>query len=171
MKLAKKRHILPVILSGLLLLGGCAALSLKAPSVTLADIKVLEAGLFEQRFGFKLRVQNPNDKEIAISGMSFMVEINGKPFARGVSNQGVTVPRLEERILEVTAVSNLYSILSQIHELLYGNSKGFSYRIKGRLFTEAYGELEFDESGSLAPPPPGAKKEEITALTPHYPAA
>jgi len=159
------------MISALLLLGGCAALSLKAPSVTLADIKVLKAGLFEQRFDFKLRVQNPNDKEIAITGMSFAVEINDKPFARGVSNKGVTVPRLEERILEVTAVSNLYSILSQIHELLYGNSKGFSYRIKGRLFTEAYGELDFDESGSLAPPTPGAKKEEITALAAPYPAA
>jgi len=150
----RKKPILLVFLTACLALGGCAGLFLKTPSVTLADVKIIEAGLLEQRFVFKLRVLNPNDREIDMTGLSFVVEINGKPFAKGVNNKPLTVPRLEERVLEVTAVSNLYGILAQVRELISGESKGLSYRIKGRLFTDSFGEIPFDEGGKLELPKP-----------------
>jgi LEA14-like dessication related protein len=164
MKIMKKSSALPVMLSCFLLLGGCAALFLQTPSVTVAGIDVVDAGLFEQRFAFKLRVQNPNDTKIVITGLSFALEINGKPFAKGVSNKGLTIDRLSEGVLEVTAVSNLYGLLTQIKELIDGKNKGLSYRIKGRLLTEAYGDLNFDESGKLEPPQPDTGREKRTGI-------
>jgi LEA14-like dessication related protein len=144
-----RKLIILTFLFALLILEGCAGLTLKSPSVTLADVKVIEAGLFEQRFAFKLRIQNPNNMEIAITGLSFDVEINGKPFAKGVSNRPVAIPGLGEKILEVTAVSDLYSLLNQAKEFIYGKNKTLSYRIKGRLLTDLVGELNFDEGGKL----------------------
>jgi LEA14-like dessication related protein len=159
---ARRKPIILVFLMASLVLGGCAGLFLKAPSVTLADIKIIDVGLLEQRFAFKLRIQNPNDREIAVTGLSFVVEINEKPFAKGVSNKPVTIPRLEEQILEVTAVSSLFGILGQVKEFLSGEKKTLTYRVKGRLLTDSFGDLDFDESGKLELPTPDALKPEQT---------
>ncbi|MBU2053782.1 MAG: LEA type 2 family protein [Proteobacteria bacterium] len=145
----KKNLYIAATLSVVLLLAGCAGMMLQSPSVTLAGMEVLEATLFEQRFAFKLRVQNPNAMEIPITGLSFSVELNNQPFAKGVSDKPVTVPPLGEAVLEVTAVSGLGGILRQIKELRHPNRDSVSYRIKGRLMTGSFGSLDFDENGRL----------------------
>jgi LEA14-like dessication related protein len=137
-----------------LFLGGCAGFMPRPPSVTLAGMQVIEANLFEQRFAFQLRIQNPNDMEIPITGLNFEVELNGQSFAKGVSDKPVTVPRLGEAILEVKAVSSLAGLLRQIDEALRGNRDGVTYRIRGRLFTGAFGNFDFDEGGRLEMPAP-----------------
>jgi LEA14-like dessication related protein len=144
-----RRFILAAVLSFVLLQAGCAGLKIQSPSVTLAGMELIEAGLFEQRFAFKLRVQNPNDSEISITGLSFSVEINGQPFAKGVSDKPATVPRFGEAVLEVAAVSNLTGILRQVNELRRTNREEISYRIRGRLTTGSFAFLSFDESGKL----------------------
>ena len=76
------------------LLTGCAALqdSLEAPHVTLTDLRMLDMTLFEQRYGLKIRVQNPNPVELPITGMNFRLDVNDSELGRGVSDQPVTVP-------------------------------------------------------------------------------
>jgi len=146
------------ILTVALLVIGCAGLKLQAPSVTVADLQVVEASLLAQRFVFKLRVQNPNDREIPVKGMSFEVTINDEPFARGVSNKTATLPRLSETIMEVAAVSDLSAILRQIGALRRDGKNSVSYRIRGRLFTGLLVDLNFENSGVLDfPVPPGEK--------------
>jgi LEA14-like dessication related protein len=146
------------ILAAALLVIGCAGLKLQAPSVTVADLQVVEASLLAQRFVFKLRVQNPNDREIPVKGMSFEVTINDEPFARGVSNKTATLPRLSETIMEVAAVSDLSAILRQIGALRRDGKNSVSYRIRGRLFTGLLVDLNFENSGVLDfPVPPGEK--------------
>ncbi len=156
-----KPCVLSVLLAVMILMG-CAGLIIQTPTVSLADIRIVEVGLLEQRFAFKLRIQNPNNMELAITGLSFAVEINGRPFAQGVSSKTVTIPPLEERLLEVTAVSNLAGMLGQVQEFLYGRNKALTWRVKGRLLTDSYGTLNFDASGKLAPPRPGPEKESLT---------
>jgi len=146
------------ILTAALLVIGCAGLRLQAPSVTVADLQVVEASLLEQRFVFKLRVQNPNDREIPVQGMSFEVTINDELFARGVSNKTATLPRLSETMMEVDAVSDLSAILRQIGALRRDGKSSASYRIRGRLFTGLLVDLNFENSGVLDfPVPPGDK--------------
>ncbi|MHB8092658.1 MAG: LEA/WHy family protein [Syntrophales bacterium] len=146
------------ILAAALLVIGCAGLKLQAPSVTVADLQVVEASLLEQRFVFKLRVQNPNDRDIPVKGMSFEVTINDEPFAKGVSNKTATLPRLSETMMEVAAVSDLSAILRQIGALRRDGKSSVSYRIRGRLFTGLLVDLNFENSGVLDfPVPPGEK--------------
>ena len=145
----KRRIIVAVILSAVLLLGACAGMDVQPPSVTLAGIDVIEAGLFEQRLALKLWVLNPNNVDIPISGLSFEVELNGEPFAKGVSNKPVTVPRLGEAVLNVTAVTGFAGLIRQIQGLSRGNIDVLSYRIKGRLMTGFSYDMNFDERGKL----------------------
>ena len=75
-------------------LGGCASIPTHKPippEVNLVGLRVVELGLFEQRYELQLRVQNPNSFVLPISGMSYSPELNGEEFARGVSRGKVSL--------------------------------------------------------------------------------
>jgi LEA14-like dessication related protein len=151
----KRRALIATALLAVLLLGGCTGMGLKPPAVSVAGIEVIEAGLFEQRLAIKLRVVNPNNVEIPIGGLSFEVELNGEPFATGVSDKAIKVPRMGEAMLNVTAVTGLAGIVRQIEILTRGNVDAITYRIKGRLMTGPSIGLNFDEKGRLEMPKAG----------------
>ncbi len=128
------RPALIALLAGLALAAGCAALQpVQAPSVHLADMRLLDATLFEQRYRLKLRVQNPNDFDLPIEALSYEMELNGAPFAKGTSTQGVTVPRYGSALLEVEGFSTLTDVLRQLFALRPGEGPGVRYRLSGRL--------------------------------------
>lgn len=149
MTVPNRRRVLTA--AAALALAGCASLPLnmQPPEVSVSDLRLLDVGLFEQRFGLSLRVLNPNDAEIPIDGLSFTVELNGKPFAKGVSNQAVTVPRLSEAMLEVEAVSSLTGLLRQFGAMAKGQER-IDYRIHGTLYTgRLFGGVPFDQKGEV----------------------
>jgi LEA14-like dessication related protein len=127
-------------------------------SVTIADITPLEMTVLEQRYAVKVRPLNPNDAEVGFDGVVFDLEINGKPFAKGVSSQGGVVPRFGEALIDLQVVSGLQNILLQILELQKGDRTGFSYRVKGSLrSTGGLGSIPFDTQGEFAFPTGGGK--------------
>ena len=137
---------------GLTALGGCAGLRLgmQKPEVTVANIRLLDGNLLEQRFLLTLRVMNPNTSEIAIEGLTFKVDLNGQPFAKGVGNQPVVIPRLGEAMVEVTATTGLGGLLRQL-KAFKGREK-VDYRISGRLVTGNFGGIDFDQTGEVELP-------------------
>ena len=137
---------------GLTALGGCAGLRLgmQKPEVTVANIRLLDGNLLEQRFLLTLRVMNPNTSEIAIEGLTFKVDLNGQPFAKGVGNQPVVIPRLGEAMVDVTATTGLGGLLRQL-KAFKGREK-VDYRISGRLVTGSFGGIDFDQTGEVELP-------------------
>lgn len=137
-------------------LAGCASLAglREKPTVTLAGIDVVEIGLFEQRFALRLRVQNPNDVELPINGLSFDVALNGQAFAHGVSDAAVTVPRYGEATLNVQATSSLGSVWRQLREMEKGGREKLTYRVSGTLALAGLGRVPFEHQGDIAPPTP-----------------
>lgn len=137
-------------------LAGCAGIGgiPSGPEVSLADIGIAEVGLIEQRYSLKLRVLNPSDREISIDGISVVLEINGKTFARGVGNEILTVPRFGDAVMEVMAVSNIAGIFRQITDLAKSEREVIAYRLSGRLHGPAFGGLPFDHTGEIALPKP-----------------
>ena len=148
----RRLAVLAVAMLGLTALGGCAGLQLgmKKPEVTVANIRLLDVNLLEQRFLLTLRVMNPNTSEIAIEGLTFKVDLNGQPFAKGVGNQPVVVPRLGEAMVEVTATTGLGGLLRQL-KAFKGREK-VDYRISGRLVTGNFGGIDFDQTGEVELP-------------------
>lgn len=133
-----------------LALAACAGLIMQKPEVSLAGVELIDFGLFEQRFGLKLRIQNPNDAPLTIHGLTYEVEVNGRTFAKGVSDQGVTVPRFGEAVLQVSAVSTIGSLLRQLGRLQ--EREGLAYRLTGRVHTGALGSLPFEHTGQVRLP-------------------
>jgi LEA14-like dessication related protein len=134
------------------LLAACASIPREALQVSLADISIVEAGLIEQRYGFKLRFMNAGETELVIDGLAYELEINGFSFARGVSDKAVVIPRFGERVVEVTAVGNLAGILRQVAEIQSGGLR-VEYRLLGRAGSRSsLGGFPFDARGRLALP-------------------
>ncbi|SDY86721.1 LEA type 2 family protein [Nitrosomonas sp. Nm33] len=153
-----KRFGLMLFLGMTALVVGCTQLGgiKQNPSISLADIELVELGLLEQRFNLKLRIQNPNDIALRINGMTFDVELNGVDFAKGLSDQVVTVPRLGEKVMEVKATSTLGTLWKQLGELEKSSREKVEYRLSGRLFLEGLGSVPFERKGDVFTPFNGA---------------
>jgi LEA14-like dessication related protein len=135
-----------------LLLAGCAGLSgpLEPPNVSLVDLRVLDVGLFEQRYGLTLRLQNPNPVEMPIAGMDYRVSLNDIDFGRGVSQQTATVPAYGESVVEVVVVSNLFNLVQRVQDLQQGRGQGLRIAIEGGVsLADRAGELPFRIQGDL----------------------
>jgi LEA14-like dessication related protein len=149
-----KQRIFMVIRTFLLmfLLSGCAHLLATAdnPRVNIASLKPKEMKLFEQIFVTELRVMNPGDKELVINGLAFNLEVNGQPFARGVSNESFTVGPFASHVVQVEAVTTLASLLRQIVQAQKEESSGFTYHLKGYFHSGSSAvRIPFDEMGEF----------------------
>jgi len=134
------------------LLAGCAHLLGTAdnPRVNIASLTPKDMKLFEQIFVMELRVMNPGDKELVINGLAFNLEVNGQPFARGVSNESFTVGPFASHVVQVEAVTNLASLLRQIVQAQKGEFSGFTYHLKGYFHSGSSAfRVPFDEEGEF----------------------
>lgn len=78
--------IVLVLLLGLAACGGLPANAVP-PRVSVAEVDLRSLGVIEQRFDVGLRVANPNDFGLVIEALDFELEVNGRPFARGLSRE------------------------------------------------------------------------------------
>jgi LEA14-like dessication related protein len=128
---------------------GCASLrayDYEPPEVHLVDLRPIQGGLFEQRVRLDLRVVNPNDRELAARGLDLELELNQRPFARGVSRERFQVPALGEARVSVEASTSTIDLLQQVVGL--GQPRSFDYRLHGRMFVDGASDgLAFDQTG------------------------
>ncbi|CAE6752126.1 LEA type 2 family protein [Paraburkholderia haematera] len=97
-----------------LTLNGCAGLFGGDPlRVNVAGIEPVDGQGLEMRFNVKLRVQNPNESAVNFDGVSLDLELNGKPFASGVSDQSGTVPRFGETVVNVPLTVPAFAAVRQ----------------------------------------------------------
>lgn len=141
------------LLVGLLFnLHGCRsplADPLDPPEVGLVSVAPADGGAFEQRVRVVLRLTNPNNEALEIEGLRFQLELNDRPFTRGVSNEPVSLPRLGEATIEVTATTTLIDWMRQLGALSEQRELDFPYAIEGRIFLATGGGLDFSRSGQL----------------------
>jgi LEA14-like dessication related protein len=136
------------------LMAGCAGLGkpLETPRISLANIQMLEASGMESAFLVQLRVQNPNEVDLDIRGVDCDVEINGKPFAYGMSNTPVRIPAFGSDTVPVKVYA---SVIDMVRGLL--NLQGredLSYRVKGRVHMSGGAflpaSLPFESQGTIS---------------------
>jgi hypothetical protein len=84
--------------------------------------------------------------------MKFLIEVNGKAFARGVTNQPVMIPRLGEAMVQVQAISDLPAVMNQINDMTRLGYQGLDYKLSGTVFSGEW-RYPFEYSGTIAPLP------------------
>jgi LEA14-like dessication related protein len=117
--------------SAALLLVGCA--SVEPPSVTLSSLRMQQSTLTEQRFLTTLRIQNPNDFDLAVEGLSFDLVVNDQPFAKGVGKSNTVIPAFGSGVVQAEAVTTLSGFVRQFQTLARAGGPKLSYRLTGKL--------------------------------------
>ena len=143
---------LTVSFLALCVLSGCSTLTggLAAPEVTLIDLRPLPSGNLEQRFEIQLRVLNPNDVALSSDGVDLELNLNGKRFARALSAESFSVPRLSDGTVTLVATTHLLDLFRQAVAL--PESGGLDYELRGKLFlADSARSLRFRREGSLVP--------------------
>jgi LEA14-like dessication related protein len=113
-------------------LAGCAGLGrdVTPPDVYLVNLRPVSLGLFEQRLALDLRVQNPNDFALRLDGLRFDLDLDGVPFARGVSDRDICVPALGEGVVPVTVSAATADVVDRALELARGGA--LPYELSGQ---------------------------------------
>jgi LEA14-like dessication related protein len=131
---------LPLFVSLLLLLAGCATLGTEtAPKVTLMNLLPKEMGMLAQQYELELEILNRSPEPLALRGMSFALEINGRSFADGVSGQAVQIPGLSSGRVKAEVSSSLFGVLRQLQEFSKDGRLRLEYRLAGTLYPEGGG--------------------------------
>jgi LEA14-like dessication related protein len=121
------------IYMALLAIGGCAGVGkqLDPPRISLANIRVQEVTGLETAFQIQLRVFNANDVDLKVKGIKVELEINGQPFATGVSNTPAEIPSFGTELVTVTVYSSVIKMIKSVYGLK--ESEELKYRLSGKL--------------------------------------
>lgn len=136
-----------VLVLALLFFSGCATRWQK-PEVSLVDVEPAGGTLFEQRLKLRLRVRNPNDRDIPVERLHFQLVVAEKRFASGQSASPVLIPRQGEAVVDVEASLQLASLLRSL-PAIKGEDGRLHYRLRGEVIVEGYGAVPFDHPGVL----------------------
>ena len=134
----------------LLVLSGCAStLDLEPPKLSVVSMKMQSADLFSQRLNVRMRVMNPNARELPIKAIKYRIEVNGTELAQGLADIPFVVPAQGEADFDLPVTANLASLLPK---LLSGHGSGtLDYRLVGdvSLSSGFLRRIPFDERGSV----------------------
>ena len=151
----KLRKIAIGILAIVVLLIGCAGVGkqLEPPRVSLANIRVEEVSGLETAFEIQMRVFNANDVDLKVTGIKAELEINGQPFATGVSNSPVEIPSYGTELVTITVYSSVIKMFKSVYGLK--GSEGLKYRLNGKIRVSAGNNmmltsLPFESEGQVS---------------------
>jgi LEA14-like dessication related protein len=154
----KSIKIIVVILAIFVLLNSCAGVGqqLDPPRISLANISVQEVTGLETAFQIQLRVFNANDIDLKVRGIKAELEINGQPFATGVSNAPVEIPSYGTELVTVTVYSSVIKMFRSVYGLK--ESEELKYRLNGKIRVSGNNmmptSLPFESEGQVSLKPP-----------------
>ena len=149
-----------------LALSACASLPGRDPlQVSVAGIESMAGEGMELRLLVKLRVQNPNDTPIEYDGVALDVDVMGRDFANGVSDQVGTVPRFGEAVVAVPVTVSVMRMVRQVMGMLDGKPVDkVTYSLSGKLSgASLFGTQRFTSKGEFELPK-GAAEPASTAM-------
>ena len=133
------------------LLSGCAALpKLEAPKLSVVGLKVQGGDFFSQRLQVRMRVFNPNDRELPIKGIAYRLEVGGANIGDGSTSAPFTVPAMGEAEFDMQITANLAGALGTLLSRK-NSSDPIAYRLVGdvSLSSGFLKRIPFDERGSV----------------------
>ena len=123
----------------LVTMASCSSLGPKlvAPQVSLVGIQIMSADMFAQQFMVRVKVENPNDLEIAVSGIEYEIFLMGDSFAEGASDSSFVLPANGEAEFDMIVKTNFVSSLGRLVSRTSGGKlEDVPYQVTGKLVLE-----------------------------------
>lgn len=131
-------------------LTGCAYAHLEKPKLEVVDIQLLKGDLLQQQLKLRMRVLNPNDRQLPVAGITYELVVAGEAFAHGESERDFLVPALGSAEFDVNVTANAATALLKI---LAGGRKleTVDYRLTGKvaLSSGMLRSIPFDQKGTF----------------------
>jgi len=145
---------LVAVLVGACALAGCSVFApkLQSPHLSIANVELLSSTFWEQRLRVHILVENPNDRPLPVSALSYSIEVAGQELAHGAANESFVVPAsgASEFATDVTAnmAGAVIAILGRAHG---GANEPIDYRIVGevRLAGGFVRSIPFEHQGTF----------------------
>ena len=140
------------ILIALLALGlcGCSLFvpKLEKPTLSVVDVQLLKGDLWHQELKVRMRVQNPNDRQLPVKGLSYELDVDGQQFAHGMSGDSFVVPAHGEAEFDLSVSANMASLLVK---MLGQGGDSLDYQLTGKISLSAglLRSFSFNEHGSF----------------------
>jgi LEA14-like dessication related protein len=141
------------ILIALFALGlcGCSLFipKLEKPTLSVVDVQLLKGDLWHQELRVRMRVQNPNDRQLPVKGLSYELDVDGQEFAHGISGDSFVVPAHGEAEFDLSVSANMASLLVKM--LGQGGGDSLDYQLTGKISLSAglLRSFSFNEHGSF----------------------
>ncbi|HWN46613.1 MAG TPA: LEA type 2 family protein [Steroidobacteraceae bacterium] len=148
--LARARRLAALFVACVPWFAGCAALpKFESPKLSVVALKVQGGDFFSQRLQVRLRVFNPNARELPISGIAYRIDINDTEIGNGSTAAPFTVPAMGEVEFDMQLTANLVGALGKL--LSRRKSEELAYRLVGdvSLSSGFLRRIPFDERGSV----------------------
>src|SRR5262249_52983533 len=118
------------------LLSGCSLFvpKLEKPQLSVVNVEVQKADLWEQRMRVRMRVVNPNDRPIPVKGLTVALEVAGQDLAHGVSGASFNVPARGEAEFDMNMTANMAgAILRPLRKGSDSLGDEVDYRVTGKI--------------------------------------
>lgn len=124
-----------VLLFAVVLTTSCATLTtpMDPPRVTLDDFASVPSEGAGPRFQIKLRIQNPNEQTLDISGISYAIELAGQEVITGVSNDVPVIEGYSEGVVTLDASLQLFQVLKLFASLGQTPADELTYRFSAKI--------------------------------------
>ncbi|MSR00235.1 MAG: hypothetical protein EXR88_02385 [Gammaproteobacteria bacterium] len=139
------------------LLVACAVVGMKleTPKLSVLSVELLKADLFAQKLKARMKVQNPNNIELPVRGISYSIELGGAALGSGLSGKSFIVPARGEAEfsmeVDVNLAGTLLKLAEQARKTGTGTPQTLEYRLRGEVKLDALlnRSVPFEAKGSL----------------------
>jgi LEA14-like dessication related protein len=141
---------------------GCVTTGgLEPPGVTLVNLDVVDATLFETTLDVTVRIFNENPESMILDGAVIKLELDGVRVGKGASSERVEVPRLDSVTQRVSVHLNHLAVATRIKGII--ESRVVDYGLTGKVYVVQpsgsvrkmtianQGQLDLRRGGSVVP--------------------
>jgi LEA14-like dessication related protein len=136
-----------------LALAACSALApkLESPRLSVVNVEALKSNLWEQRLRVHMRVENPNNRALPVSALSYSIDVAGQELAHGAANDSFIVPPLGETEFTTDVSANVAGALLTLLSRGHDGNDAIDYRIVGKVsLSEGFVRtIPFEHQGSF----------------------
>jgi LEA14-like dessication related protein len=110
------------------------------------------AQLLSQRFRVRVRVDNPNDRELPVQSITFVLDVDGDRVGDGATAAPFTIPARGSGSFEAIVTTDLATTLGKLLPKLRDGAPPVEYHIAGVVNTELafLRTIPFDQRGSYS---------------------
>src|ERR1700726_273398 len=117
-------------------LAGCSAFvpHLQSPHLSVVNVELLSSSLWEQRLRVHIRVENPNDRVLPVSALTYSIEVAGQELGHGAANESFVIPALGESEFATDVSANMAgALLAILGRSRNSANDSIDYRIVGKV--------------------------------------